>query len=190
MYITVMYQNGKTGVVETYQLAEHIHSHKIKKFIRSEGWVTVGVDPIRGIKKAVKVPKEGKTSGEQDRYFWNSNPGDTMKDGRHHKRFIVDTMDIYGKMMFFHTVKILNISVSGVLIKADRRLNIGRSYVLKMGDKGEVLTVKGTVIHSILSESYRDPKCNIVPIYTAGMKFTKILNKEKINEIINLVKES
>jgi len=42
-----MYRNGKIGVAEHTQLDELIRSNKIKKFLRSEGWVTVGTDPIR-----------------------------------------------------------------------------------------------------------------------------------------------
>ena len=69
MLIEVMYQNDEMGMVEDFQLDELISSNKIKKFLRSEGWVTIGVDPIRkesrvhykgrerrqSIRKAVKV---------------------------------------------------------------------------------------------------------------------------------------
>ena len=47
MLIAVVYQNNETGMVEAYQLDELISSNKIKRFKRSEGWVTIGVDQIR-----------------------------------------------------------------------------------------------------------------------------------------------
>ncbi len=47
MFITVMYRDGKIGVVDAYQLDELISAKKIKKFMRSDGWVTIGSDPIR-----------------------------------------------------------------------------------------------------------------------------------------------
>ena len=47
MLITVKYRNGRTGRVHAYQLEELISANKIKQFLRSEGWVTIGVDPIR-----------------------------------------------------------------------------------------------------------------------------------------------
>jgi len=112
-----------------------------------------------------------------------------MQDRRRHKRFAMDIMDMKGKMMFARAVKILNISSGGILFKADRRLNIGRNYVLKLENKGEVLTIHGTVICSKLTESQKDPEGDIIPIYTAGMKFTKVSNENKINEIINLIKD-
>jgi len=46
MLITVMYQNNEIEMVEASQLDTLISSNKIKKFLRSEGWVTVGIDPI------------------------------------------------------------------------------------------------------------------------------------------------
>ena len=51
MIIKVMYQNGKIGEVEHYQLDALIHSNNIKKFQRSGKWVTVGVDPIREVRE-------------------------------------------------------------------------------------------------------------------------------------------
>ena len=54
MLITVMYQNGKIGAVEYYRLTELIGSRKIKKFLRGEGWVTIGLDPIRESDKTYK----------------------------------------------------------------------------------------------------------------------------------------
>ena len=47
MRIKVMYQNNESEMVEASQLDRLISSNKIKKFLRSEGWVTVGIDPIR-----------------------------------------------------------------------------------------------------------------------------------------------
>ena len=42
-----MYQNGAMGTVEAYRLDELIAQKKIKKFMRSEGWCTIGVHPTR-----------------------------------------------------------------------------------------------------------------------------------------------
>ena len=47
MLIKVMYQNNEIEMVEAFQLDKLISSNEIKKFLRSEGWVTVGIDPIR-----------------------------------------------------------------------------------------------------------------------------------------------
>jgi hypothetical protein len=47
MFIKVIYQNNEIEMVEASRLDTLISSNKIKKFLRSEGWVTVGIDPIR-----------------------------------------------------------------------------------------------------------------------------------------------
>jgi len=62
MLIKVMYQDGKIGKIETYQLDDLIYSNKIKKFQRSGKWVTIGVDPIREVKEDyLEVPKRQKS---------------------------------------------------------------------------------------------------------------------------------
>jgi len=58
MFITVMYRNGKIGMVEDNQLNHLIHSHKIIKFMRMEGWVTIGSDSIRKFDEEYKSPEK------------------------------------------------------------------------------------------------------------------------------------
>ena len=47
MRITVVYQNGDTGSVDPKELEELIQTKKIRKFLRAEGWCTIGTDPTR-----------------------------------------------------------------------------------------------------------------------------------------------
>lgn len=111
-----------------------------------------------------------------------------MQERRRDRRFAVDIMGINGRMMFARDVKIHDISIGGVSLKADSRLNIGSEYILKIEWKGKVLAVKGIVVWSLISESIEDSKGNIIPIYTAGMKFTDV-SDEKLNDIINFIDE-
>jgi hypothetical protein len=48
MLIRVTYQNDKHDLIKPLLLDHYISSNKIKKFLRSEGWITVGTDKIRG----------------------------------------------------------------------------------------------------------------------------------------------
>ncbi|MEW6585719.1 MAG: GSU3473 family protein [Nitrospirota bacterium] len=52
MLITVMYRNGKVGMVEHSQLDALIKTRKIKQFMRAEGWVCIDTDPVRKIDNA------------------------------------------------------------------------------------------------------------------------------------------
>jgi c-di-GMP-binding flagellar brake protein YcgR len=105
-----------------------------------------------------------------------------MEEKRRFKRFSVDIMDINGNMILSTYVKILDISIGGISFKANRRLNMGGEYSMKMKSKGGELTVKGIIVRSALSESISDSWGNIVPVYSAGMQFTDA-SEEKIKEI-------
>ena len=63
MSIKVMYTNGKTGTVENYKLDDLIASGKIKKFLRSDGWVVVGKDPVRKTDELETKPKKRQSAG-------------------------------------------------------------------------------------------------------------------------------
>jgi c-di-GMP-binding flagellar brake protein YcgR len=110
-----------------------------------------------------------------------------MQEKRRYRRFRVDVMEINGRMVFADDVKILDISARGVSLKADRRLNIGTEYTLRIEGEGKILTVKGNIAWSILSKTRQMPGGDIIPVYTAGMRFTDF-SKEKSSEIINFIK--
>jgi hypothetical protein len=48
-----------------------------------------------------------------------------MQDKRRHKRNILTLIDTHSRMVFANDVRILDMSLSGVSLKADRRMNIG-----------------------------------------------------------------
>lgn len=49
MLIWVMYQDGNFDIVKSFLLDKLITSNKIKKFLRLDGWATIGFSQIRGI---------------------------------------------------------------------------------------------------------------------------------------------
>jgi hypothetical protein len=110
-----------------------------------------------------------------------------MHNKRRYKRFVVDIMEINTRLTFARNVKILNISVGGVSLRADKQLNIGSNYTLRIEGKGKKLLIKGVVVWCLLSESLTDPSGNVVPLYKAGIKFADI-GKEKSGEIADFIK--
>ena len=94
----------------------------------------------------------------------------------------VNLLEISGKMLLARYMKILDISASGVSLKADRRLNIGSEYSLRIEGMGKILQLKGTVIWSLLGESIETPVGAFIPVYKAGMSFMDV-NEDKIDEI-------
>jgi len=109
-----------------------------------------------------------------------------MEEKRRYRRFRVDIMEINGRMVFAENVKILDISAGGISLKADRRLNIGTEYALRIEEEGKILTVKGNIVWSVLSETREMPSGDIVPVYSAGMKFTDV-SGEKSREVMNFI---
>ncbi len=111
-----------------------------------------------------------------------------MQNKRQHKRYEVDVTEIHGTMLLAKNVLIINISIGGVCLQTEKRLNIGSQYILKIEGKGKVLNVKGSIVWSLISGSSADSDGNIIPIYKTGMKFIDVTD-EKINEIVNFIED-
>jgi hypothetical protein len=94
-----------------------------------------------------------------------------MKHMRRHKRYGLDLIDVRGKLSLSEKVEILDISLGGVSLKADRRLNPGREYMIKLQDKGKTLNVTGIIVRSELSGMEARDNGESVSIYEAGMQF-------------------
>ena len=48
MLIRVVYQDNKHDLVKPFLLGKLIASGQVKKFLRSNGWATIGVSAMRG----------------------------------------------------------------------------------------------------------------------------------------------
>ncbi len=94
-----------------------------------------------------------------------------MLEKRRHKRFGLDLIEMSGRLSLVGNVEIIDISFGGVALKVDRRLNIGKEYLFKLGENGNSIDVKGVVSRcklSLIEERFNGER---VSIYTAGMKF-------------------
>jgi hypothetical protein len=111
-----------------------------------------------------------------------------MQNRRRYKRYKVDVMEMSSKVVLAKSLKILDISIDGICLKTEKRLDVGAEYTLQIEGKGKVLTVKGTVAWALLSGSWVDSYGNVIPEYKSGMKF-RDASKEKINEIVTFIEE-
>ena len=107
-----------------------------------------------------------------------------MKNKREHTRF--DLTDLQGKMILAHKVEIVDISLGGVALKVDRKLDIGREYMVKLGDKARSIDVQGVVVRVTLVGMEAGTDGKGVLIYAVGMKF-KEGSEEKITVFLNSV---
>lgn len=108
-----------------------------------------------------------------------------MTNRRWHPRSVVE--NLFGKMVFASQVEILNMSLSGVAVKVDRRLNIGTDYALKLELQDKTCQVKGTVVWSMLSD-IRKAGSEDVSFYTAGIKFADSLTPS-LAAILDFIQE-
>jgi Tfp pilus assembly protein PilZ len=109
------------------------------------------------------------------------------EERRLHRRFVVEGIE--GALMFATDVEILNISISGVALKANKRLEIGREYALKLEYMEKSLSLNGTIVWSVLSELGTGQREAKVPIYKAGMRFTNVISDKMVN-LLDFIEEN
>lgn len=101
---------------------------------------------------------------------------------RRHRRFAVDVLDIRGNAVFAHAVSIQDISVTGVSLGTDQKLEVGRQYALRIIDDHRDLSFTGTVIWTEEAPS-RKQKPGDTFRYTAGLQFTGISQENEVRLI-------
>ncbi len=94
-----------------------------------------------------------------------------MQDMRKHKRFKLKLIDLSSRMSLIGKVEIIDISMGGVALKADRKLNIGKECLLMLDYEGKHVHVKGIVVRSELSGIEDRDGGEKVTIYSAGILF-------------------
>lgn len=105
---------------------------------------------------------------------------------RRYKRFTIDFMKINGRITYAKSVDIIDISVGGISLRTDKRLNPGNEYALKIEGIDKSISVKGTVIWASLHESRKSDSGDITPLYSVGIKFSDV-SSEKISELVDFI---
>jgi hypothetical protein len=105
---------------------------------------------------------------------------------RRHPRFRVGSFKLNGQMTFASEVSVIDIGMGGVSVTADKRLNIGGKYLLKLEDDERSVSVTCEVAWARLSGTRKLSDGEAVPIYTAGMKFIG-LSLESAAELLSVV---
>lgn len=95
---------------------------------------------------------------------------------RKDRRIGIPDINMRSEMPLAGIVSVINISSGGLLVKSDRRLNIGNTYLIKIGYKNSILFARVVVKWSFLTESIEDANGNMIPIYTAGMQFKEMIS--------------
>jgi hypothetical protein len=97
-------------------------------------------------------------------------------DKREARRFRVDGLE--GRMALVTQVDIVDVSLGGVAVKVDRRLNINAECTLKLQQNEDAVSVKGVVVRcSVAGFIRRDGES--VPQYAAGLKFVDVADEKR-----------
>lgn len=99
-----------------------------------------------------------------------------MSDKRRHPRFVVEGVN--GHMLLASRVEVVNISLGGVALVADRRLNLGTTYALRLERAERAVEIRGTVVWSTLSGLRHLDDGESVPEYSAGLRFKDLITPE------------
>ena len=109
----------------------------------------------------------------------------SIDDRRLHQRFTADVLDMHGMAAYVKVVRILDMSLNGISLKIDGRLDVGRRCILKIEGKGRLLNIKSIVVWSLLDKHIKIIN-NSIPIYKVGLKFIDI-PMEKMTEVIGFI---
>jgi hypothetical protein len=112
---------------------------------------------------------------------------DISQDRRKHQRHPVSITDITGKMLFAKNIEITDISVGGISLITDRKLDVGTGYILRIEWEGKGLTVKVIVKWSAISQKMEHPGGAVTHIYKVGMEFINT-PEEDIRRIITFLR--
>jgi len=116
----------------------------------------------------------------------NENSGNGTNERRQHRRFNVENMGVDCDMPSATRVKVMNISSGGALVMADKLINIGKSYALKIEYKGKLLFVKADAVRALLTDCVKQDNGDVIPLFIAGMQFVNVI-KGELPEILGLL---
>jgi c-di-GMP-binding flagellar brake protein YcgR len=108
-----------------------------------------------------------------------------MLDKRRYKRFTLNDLEVNGRMIAATEMKVVDISISGISLKVNRRLNIGSEYSLKL-EGGTSVSLRGIVVWCSLIETRKISDREMMTIYSAGLQF-KNMSAEKTTELLNFI---
>jgi PilZ domain len=97
------------------------------------------------------------------------------REKRREPRFVVEGLQ--GHITFASEVEVLNMSLSGVALRTDRRLTMGHEYQLRLeSENGQGLTLKGVVVWCALEARRKDTRGEDILIYSAGLRFAGVIS--------------
>jgi hypothetical protein len=80
-------------------------------------------------------------------------------------------------------------SIDGAAIETSKRLDINREYTFKIKHKGAIVSFRGQVIWSLLTNKEIRDMNKIIPVYRAGIRFTDTVS-ERGSKLVDFIEEN
>lgn len=105
---------------------------------------------------------------------------------RRHPRYEVH--DVQGSLLFRTRVEVRNISVSGLALETGERLQLGRSYRIKLTGDGEDVEVSGTIRWCRLAQARSGGGGRPGAVYEAGLAFDDVFT-ERAHSLLKFLEQ-
>jgi len=92
-------------------------------------------------------------------------------DKRQYRRFPMSAGKLVGRLDGDHTVDVIDMSVGGAALKADRRFAVGSEFVVKIETPESGIDVQGVIVRSHMLGVWQNFHGERVPIYASAVKF-------------------
>lgn len=109
-----------------------------------------------------------------------------MHNRRRYERYKVDIIQIDGRIILARHMKVLNMSLGGISLLIDQKIDTDTELTLNIEGKADSLTVEGTVVWSFLTEYKNNTKGSVLPFYKVGIRFADP-SDEKKQEILDFI---
>jgi hypothetical protein len=108
-----------------------------------------------------------------------------IRDKRRYKRLNIENLNINGKMALASYIKIIDMSLDGLSIETDKKLHVGKEYILHLEYEGKTWSIKGSIAWSTFKQNEISNKRDAFPVYKAGMKLT--ISPTEMREFIKFI---
>lgn len=109
------------------------------------------------------------------------------KERRRYRRFAVE--NLVGNLLYSQEVKIVNLSIDGMLVESRNALRPGALYSIKIGADDELVELSARVRRCFLSGTERLTTGETATVYEAGLAFEGTLT-EKAASLVELIHEN
>jgi len=93
---------------------------------------------------------------------------------RRHRRY--EVKDVHGSLLFRTKVRVRNLSVSGLALESAERLQLGRTYAIRLAGEGDAVDVCGTIRWCHLASARPKPGGEPRAVYEAGLAFEGVFS--------------